>query len=344
MTSSQETITLAHGAGGGAMHSLIDDLFLSAFGDAPLLQKEDQARLPLAEFLARGDRLALTTDSFVVSPLEFPGGDIGKLAVCGTLNDLAVGGAIPLYLSAAFIIEEGLPLALLGRLVGSMAEAARQAGVTIVTGDTKVVERGMADKLFINTTGVGVIPMGLNLAIGSARPGDKVLVNGHVGDHGAAVMLAREDLGLVGELASDCASLHSLIHPVLAQCTGVRCLRDATRGGLGGVLSEMAGASAVEIRLCESDLPIRPQTRALCELLGLEPLFLANEGLAAMVICPEQAEQALALWRGHPLGRDACIVGEVTGSSSPGRLSLLTPYGGERLLEVPHGLQLPRIC
>ncbi|WP_417616978.1 hydrogenase expression/formation protein HypE [Oceanisphaera sp.] len=344
MTNEHTTISLAHGAGGGAMHSLIDELFLTAFGDGPLLQKEDQARLPLADFLARGDRLALTTDSFVVSPLEFPGGDIGKLAVCGTLNDLAVGGAIPLYLTAAFIIEEGLPLALLERLVGSMAEAARLAGVSIVTGDTKVVERGMADKLFINTTGVGVIPAGLNLAIGSALPGDKILVNGHVGDHGAAVMLAREDLGLVGELASDCAALQGLIQPVLAHCAGVRCLRDATRGGLGGVLSEIAGASQVSIQLVESELPIRPQTQALCELLGLEPLFLANEGMAAMVICPEQAEQALALWRDHPLGRHARIIGEVLAPSSPGRLSLMTPYGGERLLEVPHGLQLPRIC
>ncbi|WP_116473242.1 hydrogenase expression/formation protein HypE [Zobellella maritima] len=344
MTNKQETITLAHGAGGGAMHELIDGLFLSAFGDQPLLQKEDQARLPLAGLLARGDRLALTTDSFVVSPLEFPGGDIGKLAVCGTLNDLAVGGAIPLYLSAAFIIEEGLPLTQLARLVGSMAEAARLAGVTIVTGDTKVVERGMADKLFINTTGVGVIPAGLTLAIGSARPGDKVLINGHVGDHGAAVMLAREELGLAGELVSDCAALHPLLQPVLAQCPGVRCLRDATRGGLGGVLSEIAQASRVTMQLNEDALPIRPPTRALCELLGLEPLFLANEGLAAMVICSEQASEALALMRGHALGRDACIIGEVAGPSSPGRLSLLTPYGGERLLDVPHGLQLPRIC
>ncbi|WP_107852521.1 hydrogenase expression/formation protein HypE [Oceanimonas marisflavi] len=344
MSLRQDTITLAHGAGGGAMHELIDTLFLAAFGDTPLLQKEDQARLPLAGLLAKGDRLALTTDSFVVSPLAFPGGDIGKLAVCGTLNDLAVGGAIPLYLTAAFIIEEGLPRAQLERLVGSMAEAARQAGVTIVTGDTKVVERGMADKLFINTTGVGVIPAGVELAIGSARPGDKVLINGHIGDHGAAVMLAREDLGLVGELTSDCAALHLLIQPVLAQCSGVRCLRDATRGGLGGVLNEMAGASAVEIRLVESDLPVRPQTQALCELLGLEPLFLACEGLAAMVIAPEQAEQALALWRGHPLGRHAQIIGEVTGPALPGRLSLITPYGGQRLLDVPHGLQLPRIC
>lgn len=344
MSRKEQTITLAHGAGGGAMQTLIDELFLTAFGDGPLLQKEDQARLPLTDLLARGDRLALTTDSFVVSPLEFPGGDIGKLAVCGTLNDLAVGGAMPLYLTAAFIIEEGLPLAQLRRLVGSMAKAAREAGVTIVTGDTKVVERGMADKLFINTTGVGVIPAGLSLSIGSARPGDKVLVNGHVGDHGAAVMLAREDLGLIGELASDCAALHDLIQPVLAQCSGVRCLRDATRGGLGGVLSEMAGASAVSIQLIENELPLRPQTLALCELLGLEPLFLANEGLAAMVICPEQAEQALALWRKHPLGRHARIIGEVVAPSSPGRLSLLTPYGGERLLEVPDGLQLPRIC
>ncbi|WKE64212.1 hydrogenase expression/formation protein HypE [Gallaecimonas kandeliae] len=336
-------VTLAHGAGGGAMQELIEECFLKAFGDLPLEEKEDQARFNLAELGAQGGELAFTTDSFVVSPLRFPGGDIGKLAVCGTLNDLAVGGARPLYLSAAFILEEGLALEELHAQVASMAQAAREAGVSIVTGDTKVVERGQADKLFITTTGIGVIPKGLALSIASARPGDKVLVTGPIGDHGAAVMLAREELGLAGDLESDCANLYPLLAPVLAQCPGVRAIRDATRGGLAAVLTEMAAASQVGIALEESALPVRSQVKALCELLGLEPLLLANEGMAALVVAPEQAELALALLREHPLGRQAALVGGVR-AEMPGRLWLGTAYGGQRLLELPYGLQLPRIC
>ncbi|NYZ66957.1 hydrogenase expression/formation protein HypE [Endozoicomonas sp. SM1973] len=327
------------------MQQLIDEIFLSVFDDTPLQSqlKEDQAQLPLAEFTAHGDRLAFTTDSFVVTPLIFPCGDIGKLAVCGTVNDLAVGGAKPLYLSAGFIIEEGIEFKLLESIVSSMAKTAQQAGVRIVTGDTKVVERGMADQLFINTSGVGVIPSRIQVKVSAAQPGDKILVNGFIGDHGAAVMLARENLGLYSDLRSDCAPLSLLIHPLLAQCPQIRCMRDATRGGLGVVLNEIAKASQVTIELFEPELPIRPQTQAICEILGLEPLFLANEGMAAFVVPAQQVEQALQLMQSHPLGQQAKVVGQVT-ETSQGMVYLSTAYGGKRMLETPYGVQLPRIC
>ncbi|MDE1460817.1 hydrogenase expression/formation protein HypE [Spartinivicinus poritis] len=338
-------ITLAHGAGGRAMQQLIDEIFLSVFDDIPLqgLPKEDQAQLPLADFTTHGDRLAFTTDSFVVTPLIFPGGDIGKLAVCGTVNDLAVGGAKPLYLSAGFIIEEGVEFKLLESIASSMAKTAQQAGVRIVTGDTKVVQRGMADQLFINTSGVGVIPSEIQVKVSAAQPGDKILVNGFIGDHGAAVMLARENLGLYSDLRSDCALLSLLIQPLLAQCPQIRCIRDATRGGLGVVLNEIAKASQVTIELSEPELPIRPQTQAICEILGLEPLFLANEGMAAFIVPAQQAEQALQLMQSHSLGQQAKVVGQVT-EASQGMVYLSTAYGGKRMLETPHGVQLPRIC
>ncbi|WP_163836484.1 hydrogenase expression/formation protein HypE [Spartinivicinus ruber] len=339
-------ITLAHGAGGQAMQQLIDEVFLSVFDDNSPLQgqpKEDQARFSLAELTVQGDRLAFTTDSFVVTPLIFPGGDIGKLAVCGTVNDLAVGGAKPLYLSAGFILEEGIELKLLETIASSMAKTAQQAGVRIVTGDTKVVERGMADQVFINTSGVGVIPSGIQVNVSAAQPGDKILVNGSIGDHGATVMLARENLGLYSELHSDCAPLSLLVQPLLAQYPQIRYMRDATRGGLGVVLNEIAKASQVTIELFEAELPIRPQTQAICEILGLEPLFLANEGMAAFVVPAQQAEQALKLMQSHPLGQQARLVGQVT-EASQGMVYLSTAYGGKRMLETPHGVQLPRIC
>ncbi len=336
-------ITLAHGAGGKAMQSLIDELFLSAFADDPLACKEDQARVPLAEFEKLGSRLAFTTDSFVVTPLEFPGGDIGTLAVCGTVNDLAVGGAKPLYLSVGFIIEEGMEWEQLERIVQSMAFAARQAGVKIVTGDTKVVERGKADKLFINTSGVGVIADGLEISVANAQAGDRILINGHIGDHGAAVMLARGELGLSASLQSDCAALNTLIQGVLAVCPNVHAIRDATRGGLGAVLDEIAEASQVCIEIREEALPVRPETQGLCDLLGLEPLFMANEGLAAFVVPQADAEAVLAAMRAHPLGRHAEIIGQVTDAGA-GRVVLETGYGAKRMLDVPYGMQLPRIC
>ena len=278
------TVTLAHGGGGKAMKDLIDDVFVRAFDNPRLAPLEDQARVDLAEFTARGDRLAFTTDSFVVDPLVFPGGDIGKLAVCGTVNDLAVGGAEPLYLSCAVVIEEGVGLDLLRRIAGSMADAAREAGVEIVTGDTKVVPKGACDKLFITTTGIGAIRRGLDLAAGRARAGDAVLVNGVLGDHGAAILCARGDMALESPIESDCAALHGLIGRLIAAAPNLRCLRDPTRGGAATVLNEIAEASGLQIEIDESETPLREEVKAFCEILGLDPLYLANEGKIVAVV------------------------------------------------------------
>lgn len=347
----KEIITLAHGAGGRAMQNLIDSLFLKAFGDEGLLLKDDQTRLCLTEYSEH--QLAMTTDSYVVSPIQFPGGDIGKLAVYGTVNDLAVGGAIPLYLSAAFILEEGLSIAELGSIVYSMAQAAQTAKVKIVTGDTKVVERGKADKLFINTTGIGVIPPNIEISAQKASPGDKVIVNGNIGSHGAAVMLARGELGLKADIESDCAPLNLLIQPLLQQFPDIHCMRDATRGGVGVVLNELAQASGVNIELIEQDLPITPQVNGVCELLGLEPLYLANEGLAVFIVPEEHADGILQQMQQHPLGKQASIIGTVVdsvpdkttkGQSSQALLYIKNEFGSKRILDIPYGIQLPRIC
>jgi len=336
------TVTLAHGGGGSAMRDLIEEIFVAAFasGDAPL---EDQARFDLAALAAAGDRLAFTTDSFVVDPLFFPGGDIGTLAVCGTINDLAVGGARPVALSCAVIIEEGLPVETLRRVAGSMAEAARAAGVPIVTGDTKVVARGACDKLFVTTTGIGVVRAGLDIGIGRARPGDVVLVNGLLGDHGAAILNARGDLLLETMVASDCAALHGLVDVLVAAAPGVRSLRDATRGGVAAVLNELAEASAVGVRLNELDTPVRPEVHGFCEILGLDPLYLANEGKLVAIVPPDEADAALAALRAHPLGREAAIIGEVV-ADRPGRVVMQTRFGGQRIVDMLVGEQLPRIC
>jgi hydrogenase expression/formation protein HypE len=283
-------ITLAHGGGGKAMHDLIEDVFLGAFDNAVLDTLEDQARFSLADLARHGDRLAFTTDSYVVKPLEFPGGDIGKLAVCGTVNDLAVGGAIPLHLSCAVILEEGLPIELLRRIMRSMAVTARAAGVQIVTGDTKVVERGACDRLYINTAGIGVIRAGVELGAGRGRPGDVVLVNGLLGDHGAAILNARGDLALSTPIESDCAALHGLIGALLAAAPGTRFLRDATRGGVATVLNEIARASRVGIEIAENQTPIRSEVKGFCELLGLDPLYLANEGKIVCVVPEAEAD------------------------------------------------------
>ena len=334
-----ETITLAHGAGGKAMHDLIEALFVEGFGrpgDHPL---EDQARLPLPE---SGGRLAFTTDSYVVDPLFFPGGDIGTLAVNGTVNDLAVGGARPLYLSCGMVIEEGLPVATLRRVVQSMKQAAEAAGVAIVTGDTKVVHRGAADKLFINTAGVGVIPAGRDIRSDRARPGDCVLVNGPLGDHGAAIVDARGEMALENSIQSDCQPLNDLVESLLDACPEVRCMRDATRGGLATVLNEFAEASGVRIRLFEEALPVRPEVRGMCELLGLDPLYLANEGRLVAVVPGEARDAALQAMRDHPAGREAVVVGEVEAGSP--RVTLQTAFGGQRILDMLVGEQLPRIC
>lgn len=338
-------ITLAHGGGGTAMRALIDRLFLAAFAEDPAAPQEDQARLPLAALAATGDRLAFTTDSFVVEPLEFPGGTIGTLAVCGTVNDLAVGGAVPVALSAAFILAEGLELAVLERIVASMALSAREAGVRIVTGDTKVVPRGACDGMYVTTAGVGVIPAPFAPGIGRARPGDVVLVNGTLGDHGAAILCARGDLALGVDIASDCAPLSGLVQTLLAAVPDTRVLRDATRGGVASVLSELAEASRVSVTLDESALPVRADVRGVCEILGLDPLFLANEGKLVAVVPPDEAARALAALRGHPLGREAAVVGRI-GEAGPGgaRVTLTGPLGGRRAVTLPSGEQLPRIC
>jgi hydrogenase expression/formation protein HypE len=336
-------ITLSHGGGGKAMRDLIDDLFVTGFANNVLAELEDQARIPLAELLASGDRLAFTADSYVVDPLFFPGADIGKLAVNGTVNDLAVGGAKPLFLSCSVILEEGLDVVTLRRVVESMRVAAQVAGVAVVTGDTKVVQRGAADKLFINTAGIGVIRAGLELHARAARPGDVILVNGLLGDHGAAVLNARGDLALEAEIESDCQPLNALIDTLLDACPTVRCLRDATRGGLATVLNEFAQAADVGMRIDERALPIREEVKGMCEILGLDPLYLANEGKLVAIVPAERAGSALDALRRHPAGADAALIGEVC-ETPKGTVLLDTVFGGARIVDMLVGEQLPRIC
>ena len=324
------TVTLAHGGGGKAMKDLIDDVFVDVFDNAALAPLEDQARFDLASLAAHGDRLAFTTDSFVVDPLVFPGGDIGKLAVCGTINDLAVGGARPLYLSCAAIIEEGVTVELLRQVAGSMARTAKEAGVAIVTGDTKVVHKGACDKLFLTTTGIGVIPAGVELGAHLARAGDVILVNGLLGDHGAAILGARGDMELESTIESDCAPLNGLIEPLLAAAPGIRFMRDATRGGVATTLNEIADASQVAIEIDETATPIREPVKGFCEILGLDPLYLANEGKIVVVTPPDQAEAALAAMLAHPLGAAAAAIGRVTAGHA-GRVTMRTIFGG-----LPH--------
>lgn len=340
---SMPKVTLAHGGGGKAMRDLIDDVFVSVFDNEVLSTLEDQARFRLADLALHGDRLAMTTDSYVIHPLHFPGGDIGKLAVCGTINDLAVGGARPLYLTCAVIIEEGLEVELLREIARSMARTARDAGVAIVTGDTKVVGRGACDKLFINTTGIGVIRHGIELGAGYVRPGDAILVNGVLGDHGAAILGARGDMALTSPIESDCAALHDLIDALLAAAPGTRFLRDATRGGLATVLNEVAEASQVGIVIEEEHTPLREEVKGFCEILGLDPLYLANEGKIVCAVPPEQAEAARAAMRAHPLGREAAIIGRAA-EERPGRVVMQTRFGGRRIVDMLVGEQLPRIC
>ena len=337
------TVTLAHGGGGKAMKDLIDDVFVSAFDNDALAPLEDQARFDLAALSAHGDRLAFTTDSYVVHPLFFPGGDIGKLAVCGTINDLAVGGATPLYLSCAVIIEEGMPVEQLRQVALSMAEAAAAAGVQIVTGDTKVVHRGACDKLFITTTGIGVIRAGVDLGVARARPGDVVIVNGLLGDHGAAILCARGDMQLDSPIESDCAALHGLIETLLAAAPGTRFIRDATRGGVATVLNEIADASHVGIEIDEASTPIREEVRGFCEILGLDPLYLANEGKIVIVAPPDEAEAALVALHNHPLGKLASVIG-IVNDGEAGRVTMRTVFGGRRIVDMLVGDQLPRIC
>jgi hydrogenase expression/formation protein HypE len=337
------TVTLAHGGGGSAMRALVDEVFIAAFDNPELARLEDQARLSLAAIACLGDRLAFTTDSFVVDPLVFPGGDIGTLAVCGTINDLAVGGARPLYLSCAVIIEEGMQVQLLKQIARSMADTARAAGVAIVTGDTKVVPRGAADKMFVTTSGVGVIRAGLDLGAQRARPGDRVIVNGAIGEHGAAILTARGDLALETPVASDCAALGDLTQALIAASPGLRCMRDATRGGIAAVLNEIAQASCVGIAIDERAIPIRAAVRGFCEVLGLDPLYLGNEGKLVAIVPAAEAEAALAALRGHALGRDASVIGAVV-AGPPVRVEMTTALGGRRIVDMLVGDPLPRIC
>lgn len=335
-----EKITLSHGSGGKATHNLIEAVFAPAFSN-PLLDGMDDA----ATFrIDDGPRLAFTTDTYVVSPLFFPGGNIGQLAVHGTINDLAMAGAHPLYLSAGFILEEGFPIADLRRIVSSMADAAKTAGVCIVTGDTKVVQRGKADGLFINTAGIGVLRTQWQPGQNMLRAGDRILLSGTVGEHGMAVMLAREALDIESNVQSDTAPLHTLVADLLAAVgQGIHCLKDPTRGGIATTLNEMALSSEVAIALDEAAIPISPEVRGACEILGLDPLTIANEGKLLLAVAPEVAEQALATMQAHPLGRDAAIIGTV--QADPASMVFLrTDIGGLRVLDMLVGDPLPRIC
>jgi hydrogenase expression/formation protein HypE len=334
-----ERITLAHGAGGKATQTLVEAVFLEAFRNPLLEPLEDQA-----VFAVKGIELAFTTDSYVVSPLFFPGGDIGALAVNGTVNDLAVSGARPLHLSAGFILEEGFPVADLRRIAESMAAAAAAAGVSIVTGDTKVVERGKGDGCFITTAGVGVLERAVRLCAANARPGDAVLVSGAVAEHGVTILLARGNLEIEADVRSDTAPLTGMIGRLLdAVPDGVRCLRDATRGGVATVLNEIAAAARVGIAIDEQRIPVREPVAAACELLGIDPLHMANEGKLVAVVAADSADRALAALRADPLGRDAQIAGHVR-SEPEGLVLLETRFGGTRVLDVLIGDPLPRIC
>jgi hydrogenase expression/formation protein HypE len=331
-------VDMSHGAGGRAMAQLIEELFVQLFDNDWLRQMNDQAC-----FAVPAGRMVITTDSHVVSPLFFPGGDIGCLAVHGTINDVAMAGARPLYLAAGFILEEGFPLAELKRIVLSMARAAEDAGVPVITGDTKVVERGKGDGVFITTTGVGVVPPGVDISGDRARPGDRVIVSGTMGDHGVAIMSFRENLSFGTTIRSDTAALHGLVAAMVQAVPGIHCLRDPTRGGLATTLNEFARQSGVGFRLMESAIPVRPQVSAACELLGLDPLYVANEGKLVAVCAPQDAERLVAAMRAHPLGREAAEIGEAI-EDAHHFVQMQTSFGGARLVDWLTGEQLPRIC
>jgi hydrogenase expression/formation protein HypE len=334
----KDTILLGHGSGGKLSAALIREVFLPVFQSPVLARLDDQAIVNV-----NGQRLAMTTDSFVVKPLFFPGGDIGSLAVHGTVNDLAMGGATPLFLSAAFIIEEGFALEELRRVVESMQQAAASAGVQIVTGDTKVVEKGKGDGLFINTTGIGVVPEGIELSADRARPGDKVILSGSIGDHGIAILAQREGLEFETQIVSDSAALHGLVAEMLGVTGEIRCMRDPTRGGVSSTLNEIAQQSRVGIELQESSLPIHEQVKGACELLGLDPLYVANEGKLIAIVPAEVAAAVLQAIRRHPLGPEAQIIGTVT-EKNAGLVIMRTPLGTTRVVDMLAGDQLPRIC
>jgi len=334
----RDRILLGHGSGGKLSAELLNDIFLPALGNPVLNRLEDQAIVSL-----NGTRLAMTTDSFVVKPLFFRGGDIGSLAVHGTINDLAMGGAEPLWLSAAFILEEGLPMETLRRVVISMHQAAANAGVPIVTGDTKVVEKGSADGLFINTTGIGRVRDGVSLSASQAQPGDAILVSGFLGDHGIAILAEREGLQFETRVQTDSAALHSLVARLLDATQEVRSLRDPTRGGLSSTLNEISAASNVGMELNETAIPVREEVRGACEMLGLDPMYVANEGKLVAVVAAPAAQAALQALREHPLGKDAAIIGHVT-HDHPRMVVMRTSLGTTRIVDMLAGDQLPRIC
>jgi hydrogenase expression/formation protein HypE len=332
------TIQLDQGSGGRATHDLVKNLFIDAFQNEFLLQMNDSALVSVPD-----GRIAMTTDSYVVDPIIFPGGDIGSLAVHGTVNDLCMRGARPLYLTVGFILEEGLPAEILQRIVRSMAEAAREASVLIVAGDTKVVPRGKADKIFINTSGVGMVPAGVDIGGQNGKPGDVVLINGTIGDHGMAVLCKREGLAFENEILSDSASLNGLVDKMVGAGSSIHVLRDPTRGGVATTLNEIAQQSGVGIVLEEAALPIRQDVAGACELLGLDPLYVANEGKVLACVEAESADAVLRAMRAHPLGKEACRIGELV-ATEPGRVLMRTRIGGHRLVDMLRGEQLPRIC
>ncbi len=335
---SGKTVLLGHGSGGKLSAELLRDIFLPAFHNPILARLDDQATIQI-----NGCRLAFTTDSYVVKPLFFPGGDIASLAVHGTINDLAMGGAKPLFLSAAFIIEEGLPLETLRGLAESLQRAAESAGVSVVTGDTKVVEKGSADGLFINTSGIGIVRTGVELSSNHARPGDKILLNGSIGEHGIAILAQREGIAFETTIESDSAPLHTLAAAMLDTNAVFRCFRDPTRGGLSSALNEIAAQSRVGIVLDETAIPIREEVRGACELLGLDPLYVANEGKLIAIVEASFAEEVLEAMRQHPLGKQSQIVGTVT-DANPGMVAMKTVLGTKRIVDMLAGDQLPRIC
>ena len=334
----QDKVLLGHGSGGRLSAELLQKIFLPALQNPALNSLNDQALLSVD-----GVGLAFTTDSFVVKPLFFPGGDIGSLAVNGTINDLAVGGAVPLFLSAAFILEEGLPLETLRQVVASLARAAQEAGVLVVTGDTKVVEKGKGDGLFINTSGIGRVAPGINLSADQARPGDAIFLSGPLGQHGIAILSQREGLEFGGPIVSDCAALHTLVAAMLEASPAIRCMRDPTRGGLSSALNEIAAQSRVGMEIEEAAIPVPEIVRGACELLGLDPLYVANEGKLVAIVDADQADTILAAMQAHPLGKEARLIGRVT-ESHPGLVTLRTSLGTQRIVDMLSGDQLPRIC
>jgi len=334
----KDRILLGHGSGGTLSAELLRDVFLPVFHSPILNQLDDQAVVDV-----NGARLAFTTDSFVVKPIFFQGGDIGSLAVHGTVNDLAMGGATPLFLSAGFILEEGLAMETLRRVAASMASAAASVPVEIVTGDTKVVEKGGADQLYINTAGIGLVPEGVRLSPAHVRPGDRVLLSGYLGDHGIAILAQREGIQFETQLASDSAPLNGLVAEMLAVSKEIRCMRDPTRGGLSSTLNEIAARAAVGIEIEESAIPIREAVRGACEMLGLDPLYVANEGKLVALVAPHAVAAVLQAMQRHPLGRDAAIVGTVT-ATHPSLVLLRTVFGTTRIVDMLAGDQLPRIC